>query len=580
MRQSAPVQKQVPTLTKATTGSDVRKLASVFWHGTAKTVGLGCLAAAPPLAFASSGASSSINVVAVSMFLIFVVVTLGITYWAAKRTKTTQDFYAAGRSVTGFQNGLAIAGDFMSAASLLGVSGLIFVGGFDGLIYVIGGIASWPIVMFLLAERLRNLGKYTFTDAVAIRLDANPVRLLSACGTLVAVVLYLIAQMVGAGKLVELLFGVPYEAAVLTVGALMIVYVTFGGMIATTWVQIIKATLLLFGATVLAIMVLAHLDFSIESLFRKATELHANGLAILAPGGLISDPISLISLGTALVFGTAGLPHILMRFFTVPDAREARRSVLYATGFIGYFYVLVFILGFGAIVFVAGDPNFFDAETGKLIGGSNMAAIHLAKAAAGDIFLGFISAVAFATILAVVSGLTLSGASAISHDIYVNVICRGEASEADIVRLSRIATVVLGVLAMALGIAFEAQNVAFMVVLAFSVAASVNFPILFLSMYWRGLTTFGAVAGGTIGLLTTIVIIVLGPTIWVDTLGHAEAIFPYKYPALFSMTASVVSIIGLSLLDRSPAAARAAQAFDAQIVRAHTGIGAEGAVDE
>jgi cation/acetate symporter len=550
---------------------------SVFWHRTAKTGAFGCLAAAPNIVFASSGASAPLNIVAVSMFLIFVVVTLGITYWAAQRTKTTQDFYAAGRSVTGFQNGLAIAGDFMSAASLLGVSGLIFVGGFDGLIYVIGGIASWPIVMFLLAERLRNLGKYTFTDAVAIRLDANPVRLLSACGTLVAVVLYLIAQMVGAGKLVELLFGIPYEGAVLTVGVLMIVYVTFGGMIATTWVQIIKATLLLFGATVLAYLVLAHLDFSIESLFRKATELHANGLAILAPGGLVSDPISLISLGTALVFGTAGLPHILMRFFTVPDAREARRSVLYATGFIGYFYILVFILGFGAIVFVAGDPNFFDSATGQLIGGSNMAAIHLAKAAAGDIFLGFISAVAFATILAVVSGLTLSGASAIAHDIYVNVICRGEAPESDIVRLSRISTVVLGVLAMALGIAFEAQNVAFMVVLAFSVAASVNFPILFLSMYWRGLTTFGAVAGGTIGLVATIVIIVLGPTIWVDTLGYAEAIFPYRYPALFSMTASIVSIIGLSLLDRSPAATRAAQAFDAQIVRSHTGIGAEGA---
>ncbi|MFT4563719.1 MAG: cation/acetate symporter [Gammaproteobacteria bacterium] len=559
---------------------DGRKLSSPFQQHAVKALIPGLLGAAPQLAFANGTDSTPINLVAVSMFLIFVVATLGITYWAAKRTKTTQDFYAAGRSVTGFQNGLAIAGDFMSAASLLGVSGLIFVGGFDGLLYVIGGIASWPIVMFLLAERLRNLGKYTFTDAVAIRLDANPVRLLSACGTLVAVVLYLIAQMVGAGKLVELLFGIPYEAAVLTVGILMIVYVTFGGMIATTWVQIIKATLLLFGATVLAIMVLVHLDFSIETLFRTATELHDNGLAILAPGGLISDPISIISLATALVFGTAGLPHILMRFFTVPDAREARRSVLYATGFIGYFYVLLFVLGFGAIVFVAGDPRFFDSVTGELIGGSNMAAIHLAKAAAGDVFLGFISAVAFATILAVVSGLTLSGASAISHDIYVNVLCDGEAPEADIVRLSQISTVVLGVLAMALGITFEAQNVAFMVVLAFSVAASVNFPILFLSMYWRGLTTFGAVVGGTIGLITTIVLIVLGPTIWVDTLGNAEAIFPYKYPALFSMTASIVSIIGLSLLDRSPAADRAAQAFDSQIVRAHTGIGAEGAVSE
>jgi cation/acetate symporter len=531
----------------------------------------------PAIAVASEALGREINGIAVSMFLVFVLITLGITYWAAQRTKTSEDFYAAGRSVTGFQNGLAIAGDFMSAASLLGVSGLIFLGGFDGLIYVIGGIAGWPIVMFLLAERLRNLGKYTFTDAVAIRLDANPVRVLSACGTLVAVVLYLIAQMVGAGKLVEVLFGIPYAAAVGTVGVLMIVYVTFGGMIATTWVQIIKATLLLFGATVLAGLVLFHLDFSIEELFRQATVVHNNGLAIMAPGGLISDPISMISLATALVFGTAGLPHILMRFFTVPDAREARRSVMYATMFIGYFYVLVFILGFGAIVFVAGDPNFFDSVTGKLIGGSNMAAIHLAEAAAGDLFLGFISAVAFATILAVVAGLTLSGASAISHDIYVNIFRGGSAPEADIVRLSRIATLVLGVLAMSLGLAFEEQNVAFMVVLAFSVAASVNFPILFLSMYWRGLTTRGAVVGGTIGLVTTVTIMILGPTIWVDTLGNEVAIFPYKYPALFSMTTCIFSIVVLSLLDKSPAAARSRDAFDEQIVRAHTGVGAEGA---
>lgn len=531
----------------------------------------------PATAVASEASGREINGIAVSMFLVFVLITLGITYWAAQRTKTSEDFYAAGRGVTGFQNGLAIAGDFMSAASLLGVSGLIFLGGFDGLIYVIGGIAGWPIVMFLLAERLRNLGKYTFTDAVAIRLDANPVRVLSACGTLVAVILYLIAQMVGAGKLVEVLFGISYASAVGTVGVLMIVYVTFGGMIATTWVQIIKAALLLFGATILAGLVLFHLDFSIEGLFRQATEVHNNGVAIMAPGGLISDPISMLSLATALVFGTAGLPHILMRFFTVPDSREARRSVMYAAMFIGYFYVLVFILGFGAIVFVAGDPDFFDSVTGKLIGGSNMAAIHLAEAAAGDLFLGFISAVAFATILAVVAGLTLSGASAISHDIYVNIFRGGSAPEADIVRLSRVATLVLGVLAMSLGLAFEEQNVAFMVVLAFSVAASVNFPILFLSMYWRGLTTRGAVVGGTIGLIVTVTIMILGPTIWVDTLGNEAAIFPYKYPALFSMTTCIFSIVVLSLLDTSPAAARSRDAFDGQIVRAHTGVGAEGA---
>ena len=536
----------------------------------------GLIGVMPSLAFASNS-SSSLNATAIAMFFVFVVVTLGITYWAARRTKTSQDFYAAGHSVTGFQNGLAIAGDFMSAASMLGISGLIFVGGFDGLVYVVGGIASWPIVMFLLAERLRNLGKYTFTDAVAIRLDANPVRVLSACGTLVAVVLYLIAQMVGAGKLVEVLFGLSYEIAVAVVGVLMIIYVTFGGMIATTWVQMIKAALLLFGGTVLAFMVMLHLDFSLESLFRQATEIHSRGIAVLEPGGLMSDPISVISLATALVFGTAGLPHILMRFFTVPDARQARRSVLYATTFIGYFYILVFILGFGSIVFVAGNPNFFDDITGDLIGGSNMAAIHLSQAVAGDVFLGFISAVAFATILAVVSGLTLSGASAVSHDIYVNVVKNGDANEASVVRLSRISTLVLGVLAMALGVAFEAQNVAFMVILAFSVAASVNFPILFLSMYWRGLTTRGAVTGGTLGLIVTVVLIALGPTIWVDTLGNASPIFPYKYPALFSMTTTIVSIVVVSLFDNSAAAERSRKSFDDQLVRAHTGIGAEGA---
>ena len=528
---------------------------------------------------ASESLGGSVNKVAVAMFLVFVAITLGITYWAAQRTRTSQDFYAAGRRVTGLQNGLAIAGDFMSAASLLGVSGLIFIGGFDGLIFAVAGIAGWPIVMFLLAERLRNLGKYTFTDAVAMRLDTASVRVLSASGTLIAVVLYLIAQMVGAGKLVEVLFGIPYNWAVMTVGVLMIIYVTFGGMIATTWVQIIKAMLLLFGGTVLSIMVMVHLDFSVEALFQQATMVHERGIAVLHPGGLFSDPISAISLGTALVFGTAGLPHILMRFFTVPDARAARRSVLFATGFIGYFYVLIFVLGFGAIVFVAGNENFIDSTTGKLLGGSNMAAIHLSQAVAGDLFLGFISAVAFATILAVVAGLTLSGASAISHDIYVNVIRDGTAADSDVVRISRIATLVLGVLAVTLGIAFEQQNVAYMVALAFTVASSVNFPILFLSMYWRGLTPRGGVVGGTIGLVTAVTLMILGPTVWVDTLGFERAIFPYRYPALFSMSISIASIVGVSLLDRSAAAVRSRASFDNLSVRAHTGIGAEAAAE-
>ncbi|MEQ8660652.1 MAG: cation/acetate symporter ActP [Gammaproteobacteria bacterium] len=514
----------------------------------------------------------AVNLTAISMFMVFVGATLCITWWAARRTRTTSDYYAAGGNISGTQNGLAIAGDFMSAASFLGISGLVYTSGYDGLIYSVGGLAGWPLVLFLLAERLRNLGRYTFADAVSYRLQALPVRTLAACGTLVVVVLYLIGQMVGAGTLIQVLFGLPYEAAVVLVGVLMVLYVSFGGMIATTWVQIIKAALLLVGSTVLAIVVMYRFGFSFERMFREAVAVHPKGLAVMAPGGLVSDPVSAISLGVALVFGTAGLPHILMRFFTVPDARAARKSVFIATGLIGYFYLLTVIMGFGAVVFVSQNPDFL--ANGGLRGGNNMAAIHLAQAAAGDLFLGFISAVAFATILAVVSGLTLSGASAISHDLYASVIRRGQASEAETMRLSRLSSLVLGVLAVLLGMAFEGQNVAYMVLLAFAVAASVNFPVLFLSMYWRRLTTRGAVVGGSVGLVTAIGCMILGPTVWVELLGNATPVFPYKYPALFSMLASFAVTMGVSLLDRSAAAAQEARAFDHQYVRSITGMGA------
>ncbi|MEM7466124.1 MAG: cation acetate symporter [Pseudomonadota bacterium] len=531
------------------------------------------------ISFAADTGGTNVNPAAISMFLVFVAATLGITYWAAKRTQTAQDFYAAGRSVTGFQNGLAIAGDFMSAASLLGVSGLIYVSGFDGLVYAIGGLAGWPIVLFLLAERLRNLGKYTFSDAVAVRLKATPIRILSAAGTLVSVILYLIAQMVGAGKLVEILFGIPFEFAVIIVGVLMIIYVTFGGMIATTWVQIIKACLLLFGATVLAFLVMSSIGFSFDALFSTAAEVHPRGREVFGPGGLVTDPISAISLGLALMFGTAGLPHVLMRFFTVPDAKQARRSVVYATVFIGYFYLLIFILGFGAIALLTQNPDYLDTASGLLRGGNNMAAIHLSHAVAGDLFLGFISAVAFATILAVVSGLTLSGASAISHDLYVNVFRNATPAEKQVVKVSRIATLILGILAVTLGMAFEEQNVAYMVVLAFAVAASVNFPILFFAMYWRHLSTRGAVWGGWIGLITAFCCMLFGPTIWVEVLGFEKAIFPYKYPALFAMSASIISILLISIFDNSEQANRERKAFDGQFVRSQTGLGAEGAAE-
>ncbi len=518
------------------------------------------------------------NVTAIVMFFIFVAATLGITFWAARRTKSTKDFYAAGGSITGLQNGLAIAGDFMSAASFLGISGLVFASGFDGLIYSIGFLVGWPIILFLLAERLRNLGKYTFADAVSYRLKPLPIRSLSACGTLAVVLLYLIAQMVGAGKLIQVLFGLEYYLAVIIVGILMILYVTFGGMLATTWVQIIKAILLLFGASFIAAAVMAKMDFSFETLFTTAVTMHDKGIAIMSPGGLVSDPVSAISLGMALIFGTAGLPHILMRFFTVPDAREARKSVFYATGFIGYFYILTFIIGFGAIVMLVNNPQFLDASSGGIIGGNNMAAIHLSQAVGGEMFLGFISAVAFATILAVVSGLTLSGASAISHDLYASLIRHGEANEGEEVRVSRIATISLGIIAIFLGIIFEKQNVAYMVGLAFAIAASVNFPILFLSMYWQRLTTRGAFVGGGIGLLTAITCMLFGPTIWVDILGNAEPLFPYKHPALFSVTAAFIFIIIVSKLDKSPSALQEASDFEDQYVRSQTGLGAEGAV--
>ena len=517
-----------------------------------------------------------VNITAAVMFIIFVSITLGITYWAAKKTRSASDFYTAGGSISGLQNGLAIAGDYMSAASFLGISGLVFASGFDGLIYSIGFLVGWPIILFLLAERLRNLGKYTFTDAVSFRLQAVPIRSLAACGTLAVVILYLIAQMVGAGKLIQILFGLPYSVAVFIVGLLMICYVTFGGMLATTWVQTIKAILLLFGATFLALAVLNQFEFSFNALFTEAISSHRLGEAIMSPGGLISDPVSAISLGLALMFGTAGLPHILMRFFTVKDAKQARSSVFFATSFIGYFYILTFVIGFGAIVMLTNNPSFLD-EVGNILGGNNMAAVHLSKAVGGDVFLGFISAVAFATILAVVSGLTLAGASAISHDLYASLFCHGKAQEKREVMVSRISTIMLGVVAILLGITFEKQNVAYMVGLAFAIAASVNFPILFFSMYWSRLTTRGAFLGGAAGLLTAILCVLFGPIVWVDILGNTKAIFPYKYPALFSMSIAFITIIIISYLDKSPQAKEETAAFDDQFVRAQTGLGAEGA---
>ncbi|ERK05216.1 cation/acetate symporter ActP [Serratia fonticola] len=513
-----------------------------------------------------------LNIQAIIMFLLFVGATLYITYWASKRTRSRQDYYTAGGRITGLQNGLAIAGDFMSAASFLGISALVYTSGYDGLIYSIGFLIGWPIILFLIAERLRNLGRYTFADVASYRLQQKPIRSLSACGSLVVVALYLIAQMVGAGKLIQLLFGLNYHVAVILVGILMVLYVLFGGMLATTWVQIIKAVLLLAGASFMALMVMKSVNFDFNTLFAEAVKVHPKGLAIMSPGGLVSDPISALSLGLALMFGTAGLPHILMRFFTVSDAKEARKSVFYATGFIGYFYILTFIIGFGAILLVSANPAFKDAS-GALLGGNNMAAVHLANAVGGNFFLGFISAVAFATILAVVAGLTLAGASAVSHDLYACVIKNGKATERDELKVSKITVVLLGVVAIALGILFEKQNIAFMVGLAFSIAASCNFPIIILSMYWSRLTTRGAMIGGWLGLLTAVILMILGPTIWVQILGHAKPIYPYEYPALFSMLVAFIGTWFFSVTDNSLVGQQERVKFRAQFVRSQTGLG-------
>ncbi|MCQ9424995.1 cation acetate symporter [Pseudomonas sp. LJDD11] len=527
-------------------------------------------------ALAADAPARPLNWHAIGMFVVFVLFTLGVTRWAALRTRSASDFYTAGGGITGLQNGLAIAGDMISAASFLGISAMIFMVGYDGLLYSLGVVAAWPIILFLIAERLRNLGKYTFADVVSYRLQQTPIRITAAFGTLIVALMYLMAQMVGAGKLIELLFGISYLQAVLLVGVLMVCYVTFGGMLATTWVQIIKAVMLLSGASFMAFMVLRHFNFSTEAMFAGAAAVHAKGAAIMAPGGMLSSPIDTLSLAVGMMFGTAGLPHILMRFFTVKDAREARKSVLYATGFIGYFYLLLIAIGFGAIVMVGTDAAFRDG-TGAIIGGGNMVAVHLAQAVGGSLFLGFISAVAFATILAVVAGLALSGASAVAHDLYACVIRKGQASEREEMRMSRLTTLVIGVLAVILGLLFESQNIAFLSGLVLAIAASVNFPVLLLSMFWKGLTTRGAVAGSLAGLISAVVLLVLSPVVWVKLLGHDTALFPYSNPALFSMSCAFACAWLFSVTDRSERATQERGRYLAQFIRSMTGLGAAGA---
>ena len=516
---------------------------------------------------------------AIIMFCIFVTMTMGITYWAASRTKSTADFYTAGGGITGFQNGLAIAGDYMSAATLLGLTAMVYTQGYDGYIYMLAFFAGWPIILFLMAERLRNLGKFTFSDITAYRLDQGKVRTMAAISSLTVVCFYLIAQMVGAGQLIKLLFGLEYNVAIFAVGILMMVYVTFGGMVATTWVQIIKACMLLTGGTLVMILAMSQFGFSYSTLLEKAMSVHKLGPKLMYPGSLLADPVTAISLGLGLMFGTAGLPHILMRFFTVTDAKEARKSVLYASGFVAYFFNVIFLMGLCGILIVGQNPDFFEGGTvgGKLIGGGNMVAMHLAKAVGGNMLLGFLAAVAFATILAVVSGLALAGASAISHDLYARVIKKGTASEAAEIRVSKIATICLGFVAIVLGILFEKQNIAFMVGLAFGVAAAANFPVLILSMYWKGLTTRGALFGGYGGLVSAVLFVLFSKSVWVDVLGNKAALFPYTQPALFAMPIAFLLAYVFSKTDSSVRAGKEIEAFEDQYVRAQTGYGASGA---
>ncbi len=499
------------------------------------------------------------NTIAIVSFLVFVAITLGITYWAARRTRTSAEFFAAGSKVSAAQNGFALAGDYMSAASFLGIAGLVSTSGFDGLIYSVGWLVGWPVITFLIAEPLRNLGKYTFADVVAYRLRQRPIRIAAAVSTLTVVIFYLIAQMVGAGELVHLMFGLPYRAALVIVGGVMLAYVLFGGMIATTWVQIIKACLLLLGATLLAVLVLAQFGMNPLALFSAA---HDKYPTAMAPGAIVANPLEAISLGIALMFGTAGLPHILMRFYTVPDAQTARRSVAYATSLIGFFYLVTFILGFGASVLVGRDTIKAAAK------GGNMAAPLLAEVLGGTGFLGFISAVAFATILAVVAGLTLSGAAALAHDLWGHVVRRGKIEEAEQLAVARVATVGLAVIAILLGIVFEGQNVAFMVGLAFSIAASANFPALLMSMTWRRFTTRGAIASMITGTVSTLLLITLSPTVWVDLLHNKTPILSLKNPGVITVPLAFIVGILASLSQREP---DAEAAFEAAQHRMHFG---------
>ena len=519
-----------------------------------------------------AGVEQPVNVTAIITFVLFVLSTLLITWWAARRTHSRKEFYAAGGGIPAWQNGIAISGDFMSAATFLGLTSLVFFTGTDGLMLAVGAVASWPVILFLVAERLRNLGRYTFIDVISFRLDQGPITRVAALGSLATVIFYLISQLVGAGKLIQLLFGLDYIWAVSGISILMIAYVTFGGMLATTWVQIIKAFLLIVGGTIITLLMLQHYRYDLDAVFHSAVLTHPRGWDLVAPGGWLEDPVSVLSLGLTALLGFIGLPHILMRIFTVKDAKTARKSAFYAISIIGYFNLLMLIVGFGAVSLIMFNPDYHGAA-GALTGGRNMVVLHTAHFLGGDILLGFVSAVAFATILAVVSGLTISAAATIAHDLYAKSIKQGRASEKSELLVSRCAVIGIGILAILFGIAFEHQNVIFITNMALAVAGSANAPILLLSMYWQGLTTRGAIYGCLAGLVSSVVLIILGPQVWVDVIGMEKPLFPYVYPTIISAPLAFVTAWLLSMTDNSARADKERGAFTEQYICSETGIG-------
>ncbi|WP_446830680.1 sodium:solute symporter family transporter [Candidatus Foliamicus sp.] len=516
------------------------------------------------------------NLTSILTFVLILGLSLLITWQAGRRTRSSSEFFAASHSVGGFSNGLAIAGDHVSAGTLLGVTAIIYTQGYDGLLYMTGGAVGYPLLMCLLAERLRNLGRYTFVDVLSARFREPAIRVLAATGTLVVAVLYLISQMVAGGALFEVLFGMPYPFAVALVGGLTVLYVSVGGMLATTWVQMTKAVLLMFSVLLLLALLFVTLGEGPLSLLESAARVHQKGVDWLKPGAFLPDKVSIFSFVLTGMVGMVGLPHLLMRFFTVPDAKQARRSAVFATGYIVTFSVLLWITGLGIVVLLAGNAEIFDAQ-GEIIGSSNMVIMHAARIVGGSVLLGFMASVAFATLLAVVCGLVLAAAAALAHDLYSGVLKQGRADDSAEVRASRISVVALGAIAVGLGILFQSQNVAYLTALGFTVAASVNTPALLAALFWRGASARGLLVGGWVGLIVSVALLAVSPAVWEGALGLKNAPFPWIYPGLFSIPAAILAIVVVSLTDQSPSAALGRQRYDALLAPAVLGRRGSGA---